>query len=283
MLVSLLLGGGRCAEGQQRLISAQASPPAACRAGIDSLNAGSKNAVAWSHLGHCGAPGISALANRISGFGSETDTLFLDEFMATVAAIRDSAMFRTSRILTADPGATVAARMTGLNILMSQYRAGFDFVRPMGWAVATATPRGSACGAGGGVFEYAHETPLQSDYLQQLAATLDTVSLLRASEAPVMRDAAKCARLYLRSEAPLTVPVSALSLTYVCGTTYRVSNASARTGILQFRLAGTADPRTISVPPGGSRNFFTLKAGTVELLQEGEVIMTEKNGGKGCP
>jgi hypothetical protein len=266
-------------------VSASASAQTAqeCQAGIDSLAAGARNPRYWSYIGGCGNAGMAAIATRLSGSAGETDTLYLDALMATASDVRDSAVFRAARTLVANGGATVASRLAGLNVLASQRTPGMDFILTIGWAASLATPRGNDCHLGGGTYIYGHETALPSDYLGQMAATLDTVSYLRPSENAIVRDAATCVRLLIRNQVPLTVPASAITLTYVCGTTFTASNSSNRVASLQFRLKDTTDTRALTIPAGGSRSFFTPRSGVVEVLQNNVVIASAKNSGKACP
>jgi hypothetical protein len=204
------------------------------------------------------------------------------DLMYAAGAVRDTGLFRVTRALASDASASVAARLAGINLLVNEYRMGVDLIGRPGWQASISTPRSGNCVLSGESMEALYQTTLPEDYAQQIAATLDTIGIFRTGENVVVRDFAACARRLLAGEVPLTVPESAMTLTYVCGTTFSAANSSSRPADLKARLVGATDEWPIHVPPNGSRKFFMSAAGTVELLQGTTVIATARNAGKGC-
>jgi hypothetical protein len=253
---------------------------AECQAGIDSLQAGSRTQGEWFHVSACGSSGMAALAARLASLGSESDTIYLGQILTPMLYIRDTSIFRASRGIANNPSATPGARIVALTVLLNQYAHGADFVSTRGWGYAVTTARGYDCQMRLFVGPPPYLGYLPSDYLEQMAATLDSVEL-RTGDNPVVRDIAACARLALRS-VPLTVPASAITVTYTCGNRFKATNASTRRANLRYRLQGTTDYRNLSLAGGGEQEFFTLRSGTVEVSQQDTVIATIKNGGTGC-
>ena len=254
-----------------------------CSAGIDSLAAGARPGEHWQHLAGCGSAGVAALKGAIASATAETDTLYLMDLMYAAGAVRDTGLFRVTRALASDASASVAARLAGINLLVNQHRMGVDLIGRPGWQTSVSIPRSGNCVFSGESMQPLYQTTLPGDYAQQIAATLDTIGIIRPGENAVVRDFASCARRLLAGDVPLTVPASAITLTHVCGTTFSAANSSARPADLKARLAGTIDEWRIHVPANGTRQFFMSRAGTVELLQGTTVIATARNAGKGCP
>lgn len=256
--------------------------PAECQQAIDSLQAGSRNVRAWGFIAQCGSAGAAALAARMNGLGAEADTVYLVQLLASISLVKDSAVFRASRAIANNPSATVVTRATALQAMLTQYSPGGNLFRANGWAHFTGTPRGLSCQMMAFNAPHRYAGPLPSDYLAQMAATLDSI-VFRPGENAVIRDLAGCVRMAIKSQVPLSVPPSAITLTYVCGTQYRAANSSSRSASLRYRLQGTSEDLGLFVPANATQDFLTLKAGPVEVLQNGALIGTVKNGGTGCP
>lgn len=256
--------------------------PAECQAGVDSLIAGARSAATWQHVSFCGASGAAALVTRLPALSSETDTVYLTGIMGAANVVKDTALLRAAGLLARNAGATSQARIAALGIVLAQYTPSANILGMRGWAGTLGSARGSDCRLGtGGDYDYAYEAPQPPDSLQRIAAELDSVEL-RTGETALMRDLARCARGMV-DEVPAGVPVAALTLTYVCGTTFQVSNSSARPAELTYSVSSEpGETYDVFVRPGASTRFSTMRAGTVDLYQNGVVVRTLKSVGRSC-
>lgn len=263
--------------------NAQGTPPTAgeCASAIDSLTGGTRNPGHWGYLGQCGASGATALAARMASLSSELDTVYLDGFLATVSSVRDAGLFNASRSIANNPSATVASRVTAIATLVTHYNVGYDIISRTGWTTTLATARGRSCKFGSSGGDYTYAGTLASNFAEQLAATLDSVEL-RVGENTIVRDLARCAR-ELIDEVPVNPSANAISISYVCGTTFNVGNTSSRPAELTYRVSSDTGEYDLHIEPASSAKFFTLRLGTVDLYLNGVKILTAKNPGKGCP
>ena len=89
--------------------------------------------------------------------------------------------------------------------------------------------------------------------------------------------------------APAPIQPTAIRLTYICGTTFRVRNGNLAPVIVTWDVAGTAERGTLQVPARAysalfSEVFFTTVAtGTVRLFFNGAQVDVKANGGFVCP
>lgn len=279
MMVILLAGG--VSAGQA---TAQNPPPtsAECQRAIDSLQGGSRTVREWGFIPQCGSAGAAALAARLAALGAESDTVYLSDLAGLLLSVKDSGVVRASRAIANNPSATVASRATALDVMLGQYSEGGALVDATGWTHFVGTPRGLSCQMRSFNLSYKYVSPFPADYLTQMAATLDSI-VFRPGENAVVRDLAACVRAALKTEVPMATSPGAIVVTYVCGTQFHATNSSSRSANLRHRLQGTTEELGLFVPANGSADFLMMKTGTVEVLENGTVIATVKNGGTGCP
>jgi hypothetical protein len=78
-------------------------------------------------------------------------------------------------------------------------------------------------------------------------------------------------------------PPGALTLTYLCGNTFRVRNTHSQGVRLSYDVYNVPGSiAEIGVPATDETVFTAPKAGTVRLLHLGRVVATKANGGRAC-
>jgi hypothetical protein len=281
LVVAVAFGAGLQAVPLERAAAQVDSVAIRCQERADSLGAGARDGLHWRYIDNCGANGAAALASRLATLTSETDTIYLGELLPVLTSVRAPALFEAARALANNTSATTAARVVGLATLIAQYTLAKDFISDKGWAATLNTPRGRNCllGYAGGTPVF--QTSLPSGYQAAMAATLDSIEL-RPGENAVVRDLAGCVRRLI-DEIPVNPPASALTMSYVCGTRFSVTNASVRPAELTYTVSSDTAEYDLYVKPANSATFFTLRSGTVSLSLNGTVILTARNAGKGCP
>jgi hypothetical protein len=128
---------------------------------------------------------------------------------------------------------------------------------------------------------YRSDSPLPSDYLQQLGRA---ILQLKASPATpdLVRSFIECVRPVTLGAVADAVPTSAIRLSYVCGNRYRVENQSTESVKVSWAVSGTRTKAQILVPAKGANTFRTQQRGPTTLYYQDKVVQTEPNGGRPC-
>jgi hypothetical protein len=86
----------------------------------------------------------------------------------------------------------------------------------------------------------------------------------------------------IASDYPERVPTSAITLTYVCGDKFRVSNSGAFWIEVSYRVQNTTETGEFSVGPQSFRDLVTENTGLVILSYMGQDIRERANAGVPC-
>jgi hypothetical protein len=78
------------------------------------------------------------------------------------------------------------------------------------------------------------------------------------------------------------VPAGRITLTYICGNTFRVRNTWDRTIPVDFDVYGTPERGGTYARPGEDTFFGTERRGTVRIFHRGTLLQTKANGNKPC-
>jgi hypothetical protein len=169
-----------------------------------------------------------------------------------------------------------------LLLLLSQYDHMLS--RPLGesWATTMSVPMGNGCRLTHMQDSFQLSAgSLPTDYLARMANT--TEALLTSATAPqVAKDLAGCVRTIIAAEYPVRVPTSAITLTYVCGDKFRVSNAGAFWIDVTYRVNNTTELGDLVVGPQAFTEFTTETSGLVILSYMGQDIRERANGQVPC-
>lgn len=122
---------------------------------------------------------------------------------------------------------------------------------------------------------------LPRDYLARMANT--TEALMRSPAASkVVKDLADCIRTFILVEYPERVPTSAITLTHVCGDTFRVDNAGDVWADVTYRVEKTTERGDLVVGPQSNTEFVTETSGRVVLSYMGKDLRRATNRGLRC-
>lgn len=258
---------------------------AECTAALAALSTGDRDASKWVRVHECGAAGAAALASTLANVQAETDTLYLSGLLFAATHIQSRDVFAAAVQQFLDASGTAQARVSALSIVLGQREPGGGGW-PLGrsWSDMVATPLEAPCLLGSGVhgfYSSIQSAPTPAD-LQQAAAAFDEVAN-RHGDPAVIRALARCARTVLLTEVPEAINPALVTLTYECGTRFKVQNLDSKWISVTYRVVGTTEQGRLSVPGMGQRVWETDATGTVEILSGGEVIKTAPNAGTICP
>jgi hypothetical protein len=261
---------------------APGTPPSAteCADAAAALSAGGRLQSAWNLLPSCGTSGASALAAAVSATTSEADTSYLRDLYGVAASIKDPAILAAAGTVVSDPGATQAARVTAILLLVAQFDNAIMARFSVPWG-ALLTGSYADCPFAVATRYYAGRRQLQADSSQRVASALDQAR--NDGSAPgAVRALAQCARTVLRGAIPITVSSALIRLTYVCGNRFRVRNSSGEWITVAFDVYQTTDKGELTIGPGADLLFTTREKGTVRLFYGGALVQTKENGASVC-
>jgi hypothetical protein len=214
----------------------------------------------------------------------ETDTAYLQALYGTMARLRDSAIFQTALEMMLDPGATNQARGTAILTAVSQHAFRISLPLNQSFGEVVTGMSGTGCRL---VSHHVHSgqnrspSPLPADHVQRFGAAIDRV--LDASSTPaVVRDLAGCARRVIGGILAKSVPLSSISLEYVCGNRFRVRNRSREWIQVSWTGVGSAHSQGFVVPPDSSVVHTARWPDSTRLHYEGKLVQTAPNRGKVC-
>jgi hypothetical protein len=236
----------------------------------------------WARIAECGQTGATALASAINAAHAQSDMTFLRTLLFAGSHIRDQGVSDASIALIQDRSGTVAARMVGMLIAVSQREAGMT-LGSANWASAVTVPMGNACQISRSreYSAWASDLGLQAGAIGVIATALGAVSA-DATEPPVIRDFARCLGGFW-SDVPQVVNTSLITVAYVCGQKYKVTNASPFRVTVGFQLFHSAERGELSVPANGEEFIVTHNPYGFDLLYQGQIIGQAQNGLTGCP
>ena len=267
--------GGAQTPGRPALTAAE------CQVAAQALGAGSRETWRWERIAECGSNGAAALTAALTAARSTTDSVFLSALFRTASRVRDTGLWQASMNLGADKSAAVPARVVGMLVSAAQYEPGLIPVESS-WARFVTVPIGTACR-----LERSEQTGwtsdlgIQTDYLQSTAGALSATSVDQ-TEPAVVRELAGCLRAYL-SEVPQVIDPALITLEYVCGTKYRVSNASPFRITVSYALFHGPERGELTVPPNGSAFIVTNYVYGISLFYQGQAVREAQYAGTACP
>lgn len=152
---------------------APGTPPSAaeCADAAAALSAGGRVQSAWNFLPSCGTSGASALAAAVSATTSEADTSYLRDLYGVAASIKDPAILAAAGTVVSDPGATQAARVTAILLLVAQFDNAIMARFSVPWG-ALLTGSYADCPFAVATQYYAGRRQLQADSSQRVASAL---------------------------------------------------------------------------------------------------------------
>jgi hypothetical protein len=201
VLLGALVSIARSAHAQ--IVSGPKPSAAECRAAADGLRRTPHDTETWANLFACPEQAKSAVVTAVSRTRLEADTSYLQYLLSVATGVRTPQLLAAALQLNRDKGATRAARVTSLEILLAHI-APYMWLRPMGmsWSTHLSVPRGEACRI---MYltdsEYIATAPMPSNYLEQIAARTDSMAN-DTTESRVLRDLASCVRATITIEVP---------------------------------------------------------------------------------
>jgi hypothetical protein len=260
---------------------AQRPTAAECGAAVAALAVPNRDMSGWERVAECGVQAGQALGTALTNARTETDGKYLSNLWTAAAAIRDPSVLNSAIALARDRSATVPARVVALVVALAQHVRGVGIT---GWPLdrLTTEPWGPRCAFAVTTHQLpGSQNPVPTTYVRRLAALYDEVGWA-ADENPVLADIARCARVVLRNDVPESVDPSRITLTYMCGTKYRVTNTAPKGATVTYRVSHTREAGDLTIPPKGSRDFYTVFIDAVRLEYNGRVIQEAENGGREC-
>jgi hypothetical protein len=256
-----------------------------CAGAAAELARGEREGIRWPGLAGCGLVGSVALVRAFRAARLETDTAYLRELYGTMARLRDSAIFQTALEVMQDSRATNQARGTAILTAVKQHDRCRTYPLGLSFGEVVTGSSGTGCRLVGNcihVHQFQSPSPLPADYVQQFGAAIDR--LLDAGRTPaVVRDLAGCARGTIGGILAKSVPLSSITLEYVCGDQFRVRNRSREWIRVSWTGVGSPHRLTFQVPPDSSVVHRALWRDSTRLHYEGKLVQSIANGGKVCP
>lgn len=246
---------------------------------------------AFQYIGRCGSDGGAALAALLSSNRFSADTLLLDRITWPARNFFDGQLFATSRDVALDASASVEARVLALRTLYfavapdRQVKYG-HLARTDG---AYTQCRGDAQGVGSPVTAGAS---LPADFGQEVADLVQQI--IGDSTAPQeVQFAAKCIDLTDPESAVLPgvigsheqLPSGSITLSYVCGNTFQVTNPFEVDLDLSYEVVGSTETGSVSLDakqwggPDTTANINTVSEGNVRLYWD-DVLVSEATNDK---
>ncbi len=243
----------------------------------------------------CGVLGGAQMAIALSAARHETDQARFDALIDGMGKFLDRRVIDTALQITADAGASAAARVASIRVLWGALL--LNGILPTYGDITTVDgnnrPVCNVISSGLGL--YTVGTLPAYGYESGIIASLRVVAN-NAATAPEVQRAARCVA---PSDAPAgtprslpTVGVTAIRLWYVCGNSWRVRNPNPAGFTLTYNVVGKNETGTIDVvaaDPLANANealyatfFGTAKKGTVELIYNSQVIQSKPNGNTAC-
>lgn len=263
-------------------IAAPAPTAEECDAAVAALNAGSPTGAGWERIAQCGSAGVTALGNALWNARSSVDSVYLLALHSAASKVRHTTIFGTAREVASSTSASLDARMMSLLLLLSQHERTLGRRSSETWQTFVTVPMGASCRlAAQTEAEYLTAAALPSDYIERMAAT--TEPIMNSTSAPAaLRDLARCVRTIIADTLPERVPTSAITLEYVCGNRFRVSNSGALWIDVNYRVQNTTETGDLVVAPHAHTEFTTEAVGRVFLYYLGQDIRERNNGGLPC-
>jgi hypothetical protein len=273
-------------EAVAQMIPAQPMTAAECQAAAGAISPADPSGASWSRVAQCGSVGGTALANALSAARAVTDSVYLRSLLSASSRIRDPNLFAMTLSVAEDRTASDAARIIAMLIALQQVNNHNDLAIGLSWSNAVTYPWGTSCqqlvsGHEGG--QYSSETSLPANAAVQLGTRLDAIVFASPPNLQAVIDPAKCVRARISAEAPDSVDPVSITLSYVCGNMFRVTNTSPKWIDASYVVVRSTESGDLEVAPNTSKDFEVDRTGTVTLTYLGKVIRQAANSATVCP
>jgi hypothetical protein len=260
--------------------AAQGPPPtpAQCATGVAALAANAKEAIQETVVYACGATGGAAISALLGRSHHESNTTFLTQLVTVSSFIQDGDVYVAARELARDRAATAPARAAGLLILLGQYTLNVGLAQSTTVLLSGETPVSCRIRAGESVSHFSSPVSVPLNFATRAQTIASAISA--DSTAPdLVHGIAMCVAAML--PAP-PVDVSAVRMTYLCGSRFMVHNPTTSALELSYDVANGKKTGGITVQASADAVLFTNTVGTVRLSYQGRIIQTRRNKGTVC-
>ena len=229
---------------------------------------------AWRVVANCGRMDVFVASLASPQVTSETDTDRLTVLFSIYAGRLDGTLFTAYSNAVLSNAASDAFRVEAMRALGGLVFPSLDIrISPAG-----AAPPVCRVGARRLVDGDATPSTLPSDAFARGTATFTSVAI--TGNSPAVRFAAKCWQDLLERHTP--VDLSKISISYICGTKYRVTNGNHRGVALNFKVGATADSGEFGVPKSGEYLLTVATMGAISVYEGTKFIGSATNGGATC-
>lgn len=259
---------------------AEGQTPPSCEEAISALSAGSTDVSQWAGAADCPTEVGDALVAAMGHAEAASDTIYLSSLAAIASTVRDASVANAAKGLALNANATIQARLTGELIVMSQITPplGLDIVS--GWADMLAASPGQACFLEGMPSDWRVQNSVPSDFQSGLLDHLRNVAVDPAQPAS-LRHLADCAFGVRGIDHP--VPVSSLSVEYVCERRFRVTNASSWPALVRYEYTDTGFSGTLDVAAESAFDLRIPQDGPLSVWSGDDLVGAVQNSSIPCP
>jgi hypothetical protein len=209
---------------------------------------------------------------------TETDSLRISGLFAMWWGLRSPDLMSAYTSVAENASAGVPLRVLTINALGKLSRTSVEFFGP-------TDPSALACSVGADYISDSTNvgSPLPAGYKTSIYNTMKAIEADLSGPVAV-RGVAHCWRVWLGRYEPLDI--STITLSYVCGTTFRIANPNANGYVFTFQSVGanvlTSQNGVIKAAGFGNTDFSMIYPGTLRLFYKGTLIQTKPNGGTAC-
>ncbi|MGH7562815.1 MAG: hypothetical protein ACREK5_00100 [Gemmatimonadota bacterium] len=181
--------------GAQEIPKAETPTVEECDTAVAALESGAdRKALRWGILPECGPASVDAMADALAAAGSEPGDHYLRSLMTRSRSVQAESILNAAEGLARDHGATRAARVAGLLILLGQYEPAVYPPINIPWEGLVSTPL-TPCrlwpitDSG-----YDAQYPMPADYIDRIRAVMHD---LAHDADPVVQAMASCMAYYV--------------------------------------------------------------------------------------
>ena len=235
----------------------------------------------WRTLRDCGNEGALAMAQAVQSAVvlTESDSLRLYDLFTTWWGVRSPDLYSAYTSVAQNASAVLPLRVLAINAL------GKFSLPEVTFFGSVLDPRATVCAPSfGNVDSTDVGAPLPSGFKSSVYATMKAIEADHSGPVTV-QGAAHCWRVWLSQTQPFDP--TTITLSYVCGNTFRITNTSANTYRFTYQSVGanvlTSESGTIYGKAFGPTNFTMLYFSTVRLFYNGTLLQSKANGKTVCP
>jgi hypothetical protein len=278
----LLVAIGGDVHGQ--LIPAAPITAQECSRQANAIGPADRTALGWSRLADCGTTGGTALAGALTAARASADSIYLHSLLAVGSRIQDPTLLSTALTVAEDRSAGDAARIMAMLIALAQIDNHNELSFRVTWDQTVRVPWGMSCRLTSDLdAQYGSRTALPSNAASQMGVRLDGIVFATPPNSHAVIDVAKCVRAALVAQTPDSVDPAQITLAYVCGNTFRVTNTSPKWIDVSYAVSHSNEKGDLEVAPNSSEDFEVDIKDTVMLIYLGQTIRQVANAGTSCP